>query len=110
MKTRLLLLLLLFSFACKKEGLSKDTGNLEIRFETVYAIDGYNLYTEEQYYRFLNYQWPFTPYRSNLYTAGKIEEKELPKGSYGIFMWRDGKSYQKLFYISGNKVNRFSMF
>jgi hypothetical protein len=111
MKKYLIILLVLFSFACKKEeGLSKDTGNLEIKFQSVYFIDGYDIYTEEQYYRFVNFQWPFTPYRSNLYTNLKLVEKGLPEGSYGIYMWVNGTHYQQLFYVGGNKVNKFTMF
>jgi hypothetical protein len=110
MKKYLILLLLPFFITCKKEGLSGNTGNLEIHFNSVSVIDGYDLYTEEQYSRFINYEWPFTPYRSSLYTEKKIEERGLPEGSYGIYMWVDGRHYQQLFYISDNKVNRLSMF
>lgn len=108
MKTCAFCILLFFMFSCKKEGLSKDTGNLEITINNT-NMRAYEIYTEEQYYRFINYQWPFTSYRAGAADVRKIVEKGLPKGSYGIFVFGNGDGYKKLIYIAANKVNKITM-
>jgi len=106
MKIYLLLLLLLFSVSCKKEGLSKDTGNLEI---TVPAGSWtYAIYAEDQFNRYLNFESAYTVRGGNSQN-GKINEKELLKGNYGIHFYQNGTGYTRAFQIVANKINKFTM-
>lgn len=102
----LLFFVLLISFGCKKEGLSKDTGNVEITVPD-WTSWMYSIYTEDQFLRLLDFQ---TAYPIRTGTAyGKIAEKELLKGNYGVMFYRDGTGYKKAFQVIAGKVNKYTM-
>jgi len=110
MRTCFVLLLLCLAVACKKEGLSRDTGNLEITVpggewtpQWTYAI-----YTEQQFSRFLDYQESHA-IRSGFSHLGKIKETGLEKGNYGIHFYQNGTGYKRAFQLAANKVNKFTM-
>jgi hypothetical protein len=106
MKTYFLLLIAILVVSCQKEGLSKDTGNVEITLPAVSWT--YQIYTEEQFNRLLNYESAFAM-RSGLSQIGKISEKELLKGNYGIHFYQNGTGYKRVFQVVANKVNKFTM-
>jgi hypothetical protein len=106
-----LLLVISVTIGCKKEGLSKDTGNLEVSFQwgdgTPRPYIRYSIYSEEQYYQWIQ-NLVATPYRSGGSGVGVISEKSLPKGNYGIVIWIDETwRSQKIEYVASNKVNKF---
>lgn len=111
-KTLLLLLLIsVFMVMCKKEGLSKTTGNLELTLPwgDNYTAWTYYIYTESQYNLFLQYQ-PAVSIRNGISKAkGIVNQKELPAGLYGIHFYSNGTGYKRSFYIYSNKVNKYTL-
>jgi hypothetical protein len=114
MKCILLLLAFLTTIsACRKEGLSKDTGNLEITFRwgngSAREFRSYFIYDKEQYYNWLQNAGAI-PYRTGGAGAGTIVEKGLPKGDYGIVIWIDDTwRANQLQYVAGNRVTKITM-
>jgi len=98
---------------CRKEGLSRDTGNLEINFRwgdgSPRSFRSYFIYEKEQYYNWLQNELAI-PYRSGGSGIGKIVETGLPKGDYGIVIWIDDtwRAHQ-LQYVAADKVTRINM-
>ena len=101
-------LLVGLSFAsCKKaDGLSRDTGNIEIAVPGTYSWS-YKIYSEEEFRHFQNFE-PAIPLREGVAT-GHIIEKELLRGNYGIHFSQSGTGYQKAFQVIPNKVNKYTM-
>jgi hypothetical protein len=110
MKQYLLLLFVLFVTSCKKEGLSKTTGNIEIAVPSGDWVPQweYSIYTGEQFNLFLDYKTSY-PIRWGFSHIGKISEKELPAGTYGIHFYQNGTGYKKIFSVAANKVNKISL-
>jgi hypothetical protein len=108
-----LMILLIVTTGCRKEGLSRDTGNLEITFrwgdDSPRGFSSYVIYDKEQYYNWLQNDLA-TPYRTGGSGIGKIIEKGLPKGDYGIVIWIDDtwRAHQ-LQYVGANEVTRINM-
>jgi len=98
---------------CRKEGLSRDTGNLEITFKwgdgSPRPFRSYIIYEKEQYYSWLQ-NAPAIPYRTGGGGVGRISEKGLPKGDYGIVIWIDDTwRANQLQYVAANKVTQVAM-
>ena len=108
-----LIILLNVTTGCRKEGLSKDTGNLEITFKwgdgSPRDFRSYVIYDKEQYYHWLQNDLA-VPYRTGGSGTGKIIITGLPKDDYGIVIWIDDtwRAHQ-LQYIQANKVTRITM-
>lgn len=93
--------------SCKKaDGLSKDTGNLEISVPGIYSWS-YKIYIESEFRHFQNFE-PAIPFREGVATK-IIIEKELLRGNYGIHFFQNGTGHQKAFQIVPNKVNKYTM-
>ena len=112
MRNILLLIVLFFSISrCKKEeGLSKETGNLEITKDK--SLVGYpmyyELYTEEQYYLYLSNQFAL-PIKTESTSAATFSIKGLLNGNYGIRLSYNGDHWQKWVIVTPDKVNKYSL-
>ncbi len=112
MRTLLFSLCLFCTFiSCKKEveGLSPETGNLEIYAKDApIGIPYYAVYTEEQYYLFLSNRGgvPIMDGPAEKHKATLL--KGLQKGYYGIHIYGEGKRYHKPISIVPNQVNKVS--
>jgi hypothetical protein len=96
--------------SCRKEGLSKDTGNLEISFHYMdNSFRYYFIYDKEQYYKWYVGESAI-PYRQGGPGRDKIVETSIPKGDYGIVILIDNVyRTSKLQYIAANKVTKINM-
>lgn len=101
--------LVLIITSCKKEeGLSGETGNLEItKDKTLVGYPMYyELYTEEQYYLYLANQFAL-PIKMESTSAATFSIKGLLKGNYGIRLCYNGDRWQKWVTVAPNKVNKY---
>lgn len=112
MKVYFISLLFCFTLAssCKKEGLSKSTGNIEIEVPSGNGMSQwqYEIYTETQFAFFLDYL-PATAIRSGFSHIGIIEETGLLQGQYGIYFYQNGTGYKRTFIITANKNSKLVM-
>lgn len=91
--------------ACKKEGLTSETGNLE--FTKKQSLVGYpmyyELYTEAQYYLYLSRQFAL-PIKAESTSTATFLIKGLLKGNYGIRLSYNGDHWQKWVTVIPDKV------
>lgn len=110
-QTVYLLCIILVVCACKKEeGLSSETGNLEVTLNFPTGTGEYlyySVYTEEQYYILYNNLGISTPIFKGL-TAPDFKIKGLQKGYYGVKIYGNGNFLLKPVSIIPNKVNKIS--
>lgn len=108
MKSILLILIALTIFACKKEeGLSDHTGNLEVNTKNYFGPLYFEIYSEEQYYLFLNHQQAIS-LKSGSASDLIFTVRELEKGYIGLRLSGNGQSWDTLVYIHSNKINRIT--
>lgn len=94
---------------CRKEGLSKDTGNLEIIIPTPYQVSWeYAIFNEEQFLLFLNYENAL-PLRSGRSFTGLINEKGLKEGAYGLHIYSNSTAHKRSFSIEAGKVTKLKI-
>jgi hypothetical protein len=106
-----LFIFLFFFIGCKKEeGLSSETGNLEITKDK--SLVGYpmyyELYTEEQYYLYLSNQFAL-PIKRESTSGATFTIKGLLKGNYGVRLAYDGSRWQKWVVVAPNKINKYTL-
>ena len=108
-------LLLIFCFvnmisSCKKEeGLSADTGNLEITCSSLpISSIRYSIYTEEQYYLYKSNQFSVPLFEGVGSKNNPISVKALQKGYYGVRVYGEGQAWDKPISIIPNKVNKIT--
>jgi hypothetical protein len=103
--------LILLIAGCKKEqGLSSETGNLDITKDK--SLVGYpmyyDLYTEQQNYLYLSNRTAL-PIQTGNSSAATFSIKGLLKGYYGIRLYYNGDHWQKWVTVVPNKVNKYSI-
>jgi hypothetical protein len=109
MKYKIVVILFFFLSGCRKEGLSKDTGNVEITTPAAYQVTwDYYLYTYEEFQHYINAE-PSIATRSGRSFTGLINEKGLKEGVYGIHVFQNGTGYQRNFSIEAGKVTKLNV-
>jgi hypothetical protein len=98
--------------SCKKEGLSKNTGNVEITVPggpDFYEQWHYEIFTEEQYDKYIN-ALPYFALREGNSKNGKIYETGILQGNYVLkTMPVRGGRVIKHFQVVANKINKYSI-
>ncbi len=108
-KVYIFLVVSLIALSCRKEGLSKDTGNVEITIPAAYQVTwDYYLYTYEEFQNYINAE-PSIATRSGRSFTGLINEKGLKEGIYGIHIFQNGTGYQRSFSIEAGKVTKLDV-
>ena len=105
-KLTFLFLLSLILISCKKDGLSLETGNLEINTENLSTALNYSIYTEDQWYRYLSNELSVPIF--NGVASKKFTIKGLQKGYYGVRIYGGGNHWDKAVSIIPNRVNKLS--
>lgn len=109
MKYLTAIIFLLVFWGCRKEGLSKDTGNVEITTPAAYQVTwDYYLYTYEEFQHYINAE-PSIATRSGHSFTGLINEKGLKEGVYSIHIFQNGTGYQRTFSIEARKVTKLDV-
>jgi hypothetical protein len=109
MKYIIVVILFFFLSGCRKEGLSKDTGNLEITIPTPYQVSWeYAIFNGEQFLLFLNYEYAI-PIRSGRSFTGLINEKGLKEGAYGLHIYSNSTAHKRSFSIEAGKVTKLKI-
>lgn len=112
MKSFLILLLSAFLFSsCEKdEGLSDDTGNLEVVIpNNSIGFDNYQVFTEEQYYKYRLQPSSAVALFSGGIPGNSFTITNMGKGYYGVRVWGNGYEIIKVTYVQGNKNNKLLM-
>lgn len=109
---KLIIAILLLS-SCKKEGLSKDTGNVEVTVPKdgdYYTFWTYETFTEEQYIRYTSALSYFI-LRHGSSDKGKIYETGLFKGNYVLRARREPGAgiFLKYFQITPKNVTKLTL-
>lgn len=108
-KVYIFLVVSLIALSCRKEGLSKDTGNLEITIPTPYQVSWeYAIFNEEQFLLFLNFENAL-PLRSGRSFTGLINEKGLKEGAYGLHIYSNSTAHKRSFSIVAGKVTKLKI-
>jgi len=97
--------------SCRKEGLSKDTGNLEVTVtKNLYGFYQYRVYTEDQYYKLQTGQLAVPLFKGDIGADNKFSVKEMEKGYYAVYLIGSGGwNSTKVLYIKAKKTNKLEM-
>jgi hypothetical protein len=108
-KLHFIFFLLPLLVGCKKEGLSPETGNLEINCSSLPISNvNYSIYTEDQYYLYISNQFSLPIFEGVASKNNTTTIKGLQRGYYGVRVYGEGSAWIKPISIIPNKVNKIS--